>query len=215
MKNKLPEGWEIERVSEEIVMNEINTLIEEIKSKDPKVRYKALEEIMKLSRSNKSKQKKELLDILHKKASSSSWEERYVSMYAISRVMWRSGKFEDFQKAYYDVLRLLEDEDGRVRMAAFNALESFRGFFVMHVYGGLNHFNKEEIVKQWITSLISLWDKTKSSEQEKQQYFLMKCVDTLFRPDMEEYLSKKERCKYMEIWEKLQELNEEYNERGY
>ena len=127
--------------------------------------------------------------------------------------MWKNSKFEDFQKAYSTVLRLLEDQDGRVRIAAFNALEHFRGFFIMYVYGGLNHFNQEDIVQLWIDSLISLWDKTKDLKEIKQQYFLMKCVDTLFRPDMEGYLNKKEYQKYIGIWDKLQELNNEYNEK--
>src|SRR3989344_4478360 len=106
---KLLEGLKSKRISEEIVMSETNKLIEKVKSKDRKARYKALEEITKLSRSNKSRQKAELLKKLHEKASSSLWEERYFSMYAISRVMWKSGKLEDFQKSYSDVLKLLED----------------------------------------------------------------------------------------------------------
>ena len=40
----------------------------------------------------------------------------------------------------------------------------------------------------------------------------MKCIDTLFRPDMEEDLSKKYYKKYKEIWDKLQEIEERYNE---
>ena len=196
-------------------MNEVNNLIERIKSIDKKVRNKALELVMKLSRSNKSKQKSEFLTILHNKAFSENWEERYISMYAISRFMWRSGKFEDFQKAYSNMLRLLEDQDGRVRIAAFNALEHFRGFFIVFAFGELNHFDKKEMIKLWLDSLILLWDKTKTINQGKQQYFMMKCVDALFRPDMEEYLNGKESKKYIEIWKKLQELNEEYNERKY
>ena len=79
-------------------MNEVNELIERIKSKDQKVRYQALELVVNLSRSNKRKKKRDLLNILHAKASSEHWEERYVSMYAISRFMWRNEKFEDFQR---------------------------------------------------------------------------------------------------------------------
>ena len=45
-------------------------------------------------------------------------------------------------------------------------------------------------------------------EKGKKQYHLMKCVDALFRPDMEDYLSEKEYRKYNEIWDKLQEIEE-------
>ena len=211
----MKEGLTNKRTSEEIEVGEVNKLIERIKSKDQKIRYKALEEITKLSRSNKSKQKTELLKKLHEKVLSEDWEERYISMYTISRFMWRSGKFEDFQKAYSNVLKLLEDSDGRVRIAAFNALEHFRGYFITYTFGEIYHFDKKEMIKSWLDSLLSLWDKTKMLKSAKKQSFMMKCVDTLFRPDMEEYLSKKEYQQYMEIWEKLQELNEEYNERGY
>lgn len=196
-------------------MNEAGNLLEKIKSKDKKIRYQALEEVMELSRSKKSKQKIELLKILQEKASAENWEERYIAMYALSRFMWRSGRFEDFQCAYQKVLESLEDEDGRVRIAAFNALEHFRGFFIAYVYGGLNHFNKNDLVKLWLDSLISLWDKTKGLKPGKKQYFLMRCVDTLFRPDMEGHLNNKEGRKYLEIWNKLQELEEEYSERAY
>lgn len=196
-------------------MDDINELIERIKSKDQKVRCKALEEITKLSKSNRRKQKAEMLRILPEKASSSSWEERYVAMYALSRIRWRSGKWEDFHRAYSNALRLLEDDNGRVRIAAFNVLEHFRGYFIACTFGEMDHFDKKEMVKLWLDSLLSLWDKTKRLESGKTQSFMMKCVDTLFRPDMEEYLSKKEYQQYMEIWEKIRELNEEYNERGY
>ncbi|HIH11116.1 TPA: hypothetical protein HA241_02925 [Candidatus Woesearchaeota archaeon] len=195
-------------------MNEVNALIQRIKSNDKKVRYQALEQVMKLSRSNKRKQKAVFLSVLHEKALSEKWEERYISMYTISRFMWKNGCFDDFKETYNYVLKLLEDQDGRVRIAAFNALENFRGFFIACVYGGLTNFPEKDIVKLWLDSLILLWDKTKSIKEGKQQYFLMKCVDTLFRPDMESYLNNKEYKKYMEIWEKLQELNEEYDESG-
>ena len=193
-------------------MNEISIIIANIKSKDKKLRYLALEEIMAISRSNKKKQKAQLLNSLNEKAKSRDWEERYVSMYGISRFMWRSGTFEDFKKTYYHVLKLLEDEDGRVRIAAFYALEHFRSFFIAFVFGGLNHFHKKDIAPLWLHSLIVLWEKTKAMDNGKQQYFLMKCIDTLFRSDMEEYLNDKEHRIYIEIWDKLQELENEYNE---
>lgn len=193
-------------------MEHINKFIENIKSKDKKVRYKALDEIMKLSRSNKRKQKTELLKILNEKSFSKNWEERYISMYGISRYMWRKGKFEDLKQTYNNVLRLLEDEDGRVRIAAFNALEHFRGFFFSFVLGAYTKFDEKEVVKLWMGSLFLLWDKTKSMKRGKKHYHLMKCVDTLFRPDMEDYLNNKEFRKYCEIWDKLQEVEEIYNE---
>ena len=187
-------------------------IINRIKSKDRKIRYKALDEIMNLSRSRKRKQKAELLKILNEKSFSKDWEERYVAMYGISRFMWRSGKFDDLRKTYYNVLRLLEDDDGRVRVAAFNAMEHFRTFFTFFVYSDYSNFNEKEIVKLWTNSLFLLWDKTKSMEKSKRQRYLMKCVDNLFRSDMEEYLSKKEYKKYNEIWDKLQKIEEIYNE---
>ena len=163
-------------------------------------------------KTRKVKQKAELLKILNEKSFSAEWEERYISMYGISRYMWRGGKFESLKKTYHNVVRLLEDEDSRVRVAAFNALEHFRSFFIWFVYGGYPNFDEKEIVKLWMDSLFLLWDKTKSMEKSKKQYHLMKCVDTLFRPDMEEYLNNKEYKKYNEIWNKLQEIGEIYNE---
>jgi len=127
--------------------------------------------------------------------------------------MWHSGKFEDFKKTYKNVLRLLEDEDGRVRVTAFNALEQFRGFFITFTFGGNNHFEEKLIVKLWMGSLFLLWEKTKSAEG-RLQYHLMKCTDALFRPDMEGYITNKEYRQYTDIWEQLQELNELYNEFG-
>ena len=193
-------------------MEQLTSIINRIKRKDKKTRYKALDEIMKLSRSNKRKQKAELLKILNEKSFSDNWEERYVSMYGISRYMWRGGKFNDLKNTYQNVLRLLEDEDGRVRVAAFNSLEHFRTFFTFFVYRCYNNFNEKEIVKLWMNSLFLLWDKTKATEKGRLQRHLMKCVDALFRPDMEDYLSEKEYRKYTEIWNKLQEIEEVYNE---
>jgi hypothetical protein len=168
-----------------------------------------------LSRSRKYKQKQNLLDLVNKKSFSSNWEERYVSMYALSRYMWRSGKFEDLKETYSNVLRLLEDQDGRVGVAARNALEHFRSFFTMHAFGGYSHFNEKEIVNLWIDSLFLLWDKTKNMEEGKKQYRMMRCVKTLFRTDMEAYLTRPQLKKYDEIWDKIQELNELYNEFGW
>ena len=116
------------------------------------------------------------------------------------------------RRTYHNVLKLLEDEGGRVRVSAFNALEHFRSFFITFAFGGYNHFDEKEIVKLWMNSLFLLWDKTKSMEKGKKQYNLMKCVDALFRPDMEDYLNNKEYKKYDEIWNKLQEIEEIYNE---
>ncbi len=90
---------------------------------------------MKLSRSNKSKQKSEFLNILQNKAFSENWEERYISIYAVSRFWWRSGKFEDFQKAYSNVLRLLEDETAR-RIASVKLTEN--------IYSIPKNFNKND-----------------------------------------------------------------------
>ena len=199
-------------INEEGVMSEILNVVYDLKSNDKKIRYKALDQIMEISRSNEINQKKELLKILHHQAKSADWNERYISMYATSRFMWGSGSFEDFKETYYSVLKLLEDEDGRVRIAAFNALEHFRGFFIAFAFGGLDHFDKNETVKLWLDSLILLWDKTKVLEEGKRQCFMMKCVDTLFRPDMEGYLNRGYYRKYMEIWDRLQELEKEYNE---
>ncbi len=190
-------------------MNEIEIVIKNIKSKDRKVRYAALEAITKLSN---SKQKQELLTILHEKAASNPWEDRYVAMYALSRFRWRSGTFADFSKTYQQVLHLLEDEDGRVRVTAFNALEHFRGYFIAFIFGEMKQFEQKEVASLWLNSLFSLWQKTKSIKDKKKKYFMMKCIDTLYRPDMEEYLSPQDYRKYMEIWKKLLELNEAYNE---
>ena len=187
-------------------------IINRIKSKDKKTRYKALDEIMKLSRSRKRKQKAELLKILNEKSFSTEWEERYVSMYGISRYMWRNGKFADLKETYYNVLRLLEDENGRVRVASFNALGHFRSFFITFAFGGYSNFDEKEVIKLWMDSLFLLWDKTKSMEKGKKRYLLIKSVDTLFRPDREGYLNNKEYRKYNEIWDKLQEIEEIYNE---
>ena len=110
-------------LSSVIKMNNIFYLINSIKSKDKKTRYRALDDIMKLSRSKKIKQKTELLKVLNEKSLSKEWEERYVSMYGISRFKWKCGQFKDLKEVYQNVLRLLEDGDGRVRVAAFNALD--------------------------------------------------------------------------------------------
>ena len=193
-------------------MNKLLKIVNNIKSKDKKLRYKALEGITHISRSRKIKQKIEILKILNEKSFSLRWEEKYISMYALSRFMWRGGKFKDLKQAYHNVIRLLEDNDGRVRMAAFNALVHFRSFFVMFAYGAYSDFDEKEIVKLWTDSLFLLWDKTKSIEKSKKQQYLMKCIDTLFIPDMEDYLSKKDYKKYKEIWDKLQEIEEIYNE---
>src|SRR3989344_9613370 len=135
-------------------MTEVNELIETITNKERKIRYKALERIGELSRSNKREKKEELLNVLHTKAASVNWEERYVSMYAISRYMWKNDTFQEFQRAYSNVLQLLEDEDGRVRIAAFNALERFREFFIAYMYGLLSDFNRKDVIKIWFDSLI-------------------------------------------------------------
>lgn len=193
-------------------MKSVTTLINRIKNKDRKIRCKALDDIMMLSRSQKRKQKTELLKILNHKSFSPECEERYVSMYGVSRYMWRGGKFEDLKQTYSNVIRLLEDNDGRVRVAAFNALEHFRTFFTTFAFGADIKFDKKEIIKLWTDSLFLLWEKIKSMEKGHRQRFLMKCVDRLFRPDMEEYLNKKEYRKYSEIWNKLQEIEEVYNE---
>ena len=190
-------------------------ILDGLKSKDKKKRYKARDEIMKLSRSMKRKQKAELLNTLNEKSVSPDWEERYISMYGISRYMWRNGRFDDLGRTYANVLRLIEDDDGRVRAAARNALEHFRSFFTTFVYGSYNHFDEKKVVRLWLESLFLLWDRTKSMEEGKKQYHLIRCVDTLFRPDMEGYLTNKEYKKYREIWDKLQELDELYNEFGF
>ena len=127
-------------------MEQLTSLINRIKSKDRKARYKVLDQIMELSRSKKIKQKAELLKILNEKSFSTEWEERYVSMYGISRFMWRNGKFVDLKETYDNVLRLLEDENDRVRLAAFNALEHFRTFFTFFVYRGYNNFRSYSTV---------------------------------------------------------------------
>ncbi|MFH1641914.1 MAG: hypothetical protein ABIC04_03360 [Nanoarchaeota archaeon] len=196
-------------------MSEVLKLVNTIKSKDKKERYKALDSIMWLSRSRKAKQKAELLKILNEKSFSDDWEKKYIAMYGISRVRWRFGKFDELKKAYKNVLRLLEDSDGRVRVAALNALDrNFKGFFISFELGECEKFSKEEIVKLWMDSLFFLWDKTKTETNYKIQYHLMRCVDVLFRPDMNCYLNAKEYSKYKEVWAQIQELNELYNEYG-
>ena len=65
--------------------------------------------------------------------------------------------------------RLLEDEDGGVRVSAFNALEHFRNFFITFAFGGYNPFDEKEIVKLWMNSLFLLWDKTKSLKKLKKE----------------------------------------------
>ena len=196
-------------------MNETLNLINSIRSKDKRERYKALDEIRDLSRSRKTNQKTELLKILNDKSFSDDWEDRYISMYGISRIRWRFNRFEELKKAYKNALRLLEDKDGRVRIAAFNALDrSFISFFISFEIDRLEKFDEKEVVKLWMSSLFSLWDKTKAETNYKIQYHLMRCVDTLFRPDMDCYLNDEEYVKYKEIWEQVQELDGLYNEFG-
>lgn len=188
-------------------------LIENLKSKDKKIRYQVLNDIMKLSRSKKRIQKAELLKILNETSYSSNWEERYISMYALSRYMWRSGSFEEVKTAYNNVLRLLEDSDGRVRMAAKNALEHFSRWFTTYVFcGGYIHFNEKEVINLWMNSLFMLWEKTKQMDKGKRQEHMMRCVEILFRTDMDELLTPTQLKKYDEIWNKIQELDNEYNE---
>lgn len=187
-------------------------LLADLLHEDKNTRYAALDAIRKIACSRNMKQKSELLKALNEKSHSGLWEDRYVSMYGISRYMWHIGKIEDLKETYSNVVRLVADEEGRVRIAAFNALEHFRGFFVSFVYGGFGHFEEKAIVRLWMDSLFLLWDKVTSTEEGKLQQHLLKCVERLYRPDLEEYLTKKEREKYNAIWHKLQELNALYDE---
>ena len=80
-------------------------LIDALKSKDKKVRYKVLDNIMKLSWSNKTTHKQEFLNLVLLKSDSKDWEERYVAMYAVSRFYRKNWDFEDFRKQFLNALR--------------------------------------------------------------------------------------------------------------
>ncbi len=189
------------------------SLINSLKSKDKKARCRALDSILKLSRSNKTKWKKEFLNLILSKSTADGWEERYIAMYAISRFYRKNWDFEEFKKQFLNVLNLTEDKDGRVRIAAKNALEHFRTSFLLFCWGEWGA-NEKELVELWKQSLFSLWERIDSLEEGRMQLHLIECIKILFQNDMEAYLSRKDFNKYHEIWDNLMELDEKYYELG-
>lgn len=187
------------------------SLINALKSKDKKTRYRTLDTIVKLSRSNKITWKREFLSLVLSKSSSDDWEERYIAMYAISRFYHRKWDIEEFKKQFLNVLKLIEDKDGRVRIVARNALEHFRTNFLWFCWGEWKT-NEKELVELWKESLFSLWGKIASLEEGKLQLHLLRCIKALYQHDMEAYLSKKDFGKFQEIWDKINELDERYYE---
>ncbi len=188
-------------------------LIDALKSKDKKVRYKVLDNIMKLSRSNKTTHKQEFLNLVLLKSDSKDWEERYVAMYAVSRFYRKNWDFKDFRKQFLNALRLIDDNDGRVRIAARNALEHFRTNFLLFTWGEWDTGEKE-IVDLWSDSLFSLWEKIRSLEEGKMQLHFIECIKILYQHDMDAYLNKQDYKKYQQIWEKVNELDNLYFEYG-
>ncbi|MBI2548789.1 hypothetical protein HYW21_05555 [Candidatus Woesearchaeota archaeon] len=188
-------------------------LIGALKSKDKKVRYKVLDNIMKLSRSNKTTHKQEFLNLVLLKSDSNDWEERYVAMYAVSRFYRKNWDFKDFRKQFLNALRLIDDNDGRVRIAARNALEHFRTNFLLFTWGEWDT-DEKEIVDLWSDSLFSLWEKIRSLEEGKMQLHFIECIKILYQHDMDAYLNKQDYKKYQQIWEKVNELDNLYYEYG-
>jgi len=192
---------------------DVDLIFHALKSKDKKIRYKALDTILKFSRSNKTSWKKEFIESVLLKSSSKDWEDRYVVMYAISRFYRRDWKFEDFKKQFLNVLRLLEDADGRVRIAARNALEHFRTSFLLFIFGQWKTDSKQ-IVDLWRDSLFLLWEKIDAMGQGKMQLHLVQCIKIIYQHDMDAYLNKKDFERYEKIWNKVIELDDFYYEFG-
>ena len=177
---------------------DIEPIFNALKSKDKEIRYKSLDKILDLSRSNKISWKKEFLKSVLLKSSSKNWEKRYVAMYAISRFYRRNWEFEEFKSQFLKVLRLLEDADGRVRIAARNALEHFRTNFLLFVWGEWKT-NEKEIETLWTGSLFLLWEKIDAIDEEIMQMHIVQCIKLLYQHDMDAYLSKNFK-KYEQVW---------------
>lgn len=189
-------------------------LIDSLKSKDKKMRYRVLDAILKLSRSNKKALKEDFLNLILLKSNAQDWEERYIAMYAISRFYKKDWDFERFRSQFLNTLNLIEDTDGRVRIAARHVLEHFRTNFLLFTWGGWDT-DEQKIVELWAGSLFSLWEKIKSIEEGKMQLHLLQCIKILYQHDMDDYLNNKDYRKYKEIWKKVNELDELYFEHGY
>ncbi len=192
---------------------EAELLINSLKNKDKKLRYKTLDAILHLSRSNKHKLKKEFLRLILFKSVSDDWEERYVAMYALSRFYRRNWNLQEFKEQFLNVFRLIQDSDGRVRIAARNALEHFRSNFLYFVWGEWK-VDGAEVVTLWKESLYLLWEKIKATKKGKMQAYLVECIKILYQHDMDSYLDKKDFEKYSRIWDKVNELDEFYYESG-
>jgi len=185
------------------------SLINALKSKDKKIRYKTLDTILQLSHSNKSRWKDCFLNLILSKSVSEDWEDRYVAIYAISRFYQKNWDFEKFKKQFLNAVKLIEDKDGRVRIAARNALEHFRLNFLYFSWGEWK-VDKKKIVELWKESLYSLWEKIDATEEDKIKVHLVECIRILCQHYMDEYLTKKDFEKYLQIWNTVNELDERY-----
>jgi hypothetical protein len=196
-----------------ILNEERESVFDALKSKDKKIRYDALDNILKLSRSNNTSWKKEFLNSVLLKSNSTDWEERYVAMYAISRFMKKNWDFQEFKCQFLNVLQLIEDMDGRVRIAARNALEHLRTNLLFYSWGEWK-VDSYEIIPLWKNALFLLGEKAILMNNGKMQAHLVQCVKTLFQNDLEESLNKSDHKRYEELWRKICELDEYYYEYG-
>ena len=180
-----------------------------VKDKNKKVRHTALENITLFSRSNNVKWKKSFLELILLKSNSSDWEERYVAMYALSRFMTKNWDFEDFKKQFLNTLRLLEDSDGRVRIAARTSLEHLRMSFLLFIFGQWKTDGKE-LVELWKNALFETWKKIEDLGEGKMQAHLLQCSKILYQHDMDAYLNKEDFKKYEHIGNNIRALDDFY-----
>ncbi len=192
---------------------DIEYIFNALKSKDKKIRYKALDKILEFSRSKKTTWKKEFFKSVLLKSSSKDWKERYAVMYAISRFIRKNWDFEEFKKQFLNILRLIEDIDGRVRIAVRNALEHFRTSFLFYCWGEWK-VDENELLPLWKSSLFSLGEKAIRTDNGKMQAHMIQCVKILFQNDLEDCLNKSDHNKYKSLWNKINELDEFYYEYG-
>jgi hypothetical protein len=199
----------IKRTDENMKSQSNEDLFNALKSKDKKTRYFALDEIMKLSRSNKTLLKNDFLKRVLSKSSSLDWEERYVAMYAVSRFYLQNWEFDQFKMHFLNALKLNEDADGRVRVAAKNTLDHFRTS-IMLLRLGIWKTNDEKIIRLWKDSLFALWEKIVPMEKGKLQLHLIECIKIFYLCGLEGYLSGKDCHKYWQTWKEINELNQLY-----
>jgi hypothetical protein len=192
---------------------EVDSIFNALKSKDKKIRYRALDKILEFSRSNKTLWKKDFLNTVLLKSASKDWEERYLAMYAISRFMRKNWDFEDFKIQFLNIVLLLEDVDGRVRIAARNALEHFRTSFLFYGWGEWK-VDENKLLLLWKSSLFSLGAKVINMNNGKMQAHMVQCVKILFQNDLEDCLNTSDHKKYETLWNKINELDEMYYEYG-